>query len=106
VLSDYLVGRHRRLSEDLFTERAKMYRLATRTSLLSGFITGTTLAMAYLFVAARGLATRGGARGLGGPEDVACGRAHCGLRPAATSSRATSASSKGWVTPAIVWPVS
>ena len=56
VLSDYLVGRHRRLSEDLFTERAKMYRLATRTSLLSGFITGTTLAMAYLFVAARGLA--------------------------------------------------
>jgi len=56
VLSDYLVGRHRRLSEDLFAERAKMYRLATRTSLLSGFITGTTLAMAYLFVAARGLA--------------------------------------------------
>jgi len=55
VLSDYLVGRHRRLSEDLFTERAKMYRLATRTSLLSGLITGTTLAMAYLFVAARGL---------------------------------------------------
>jgi len=55
VLSDYLVGRHRRLSEDLFAERAKMYRLATRTSLLSGLITGTTLAAAYLFVAARGL---------------------------------------------------
>jgi len=55
VLSDYLVGRHRKLSEDLFAERAKMYRLATRTSLLSGLITGTTLAAAYLFVAARGL---------------------------------------------------
>jgi ATP-binding cassette, subfamily B, bacterial len=55
VLSDYLVGRHRKLSEDLFAERAKMYRLATRTSLLSGLITGTTLAGAYLFVAARGL---------------------------------------------------
>src|SRR5262245_13460254 len=55
VLSDYLVGRHRTLSEDLFSERAKMYRLATRTSLLTGFVTGTTLAAAYLFVAARGL---------------------------------------------------
>jgi len=56
VLSDYLAGRHRSLSEDLFAERARMYRLATRVSLLSGFITGTTLAAAYLFVAARGLA--------------------------------------------------
>ena len=55
VLSDYLVGRHRTLSEDLFSERAKMYRMATRTSLLTGFVTGTTLAAAYLFVAARGL---------------------------------------------------
>ena len=55
VLSDYLVGRHRDLSENLFSERAKMYRLATRTSLLTGLVTGTTLAGAYLFVAARGL---------------------------------------------------
>jgi ATP-binding cassette, subfamily B, bacterial len=55
VLSDYLVGRHRNLSENLFTERARMYRLATRVSLLSGLVTGSTLAAAYLFVAARGL---------------------------------------------------
>jgi ATP-binding cassette, subfamily B, bacterial len=56
VLSDYLAGRHRSLSETLFAERARMYKLATRVSLLSGLITGTTLAAAYLFVAARGLA--------------------------------------------------
>ena len=55
VLSDYLVGRHRNLSENLFTERARMYRLATRVSLLSGLVTGSTLAGAYLFVAVRGL---------------------------------------------------
>jgi ATP-binding cassette subfamily B protein len=55
VLSDYLVDRHRNLSENLFAERARMYRLATRVSLLSGFVTGTTLAAAYLFVASRGL---------------------------------------------------
>ena len=55
VLSDYLVGRHKNLSETLFAERARMYRLATRVSLLSGLVTGTTLAGAYLFVAARGL---------------------------------------------------
>src|SRR5262245_61563255 len=55
VLSDYLVSRHRNLSENLFSERARMYRLATRVSLLSGLVTGTTLAGAYLFVAARGL---------------------------------------------------
>jgi ATP-binding cassette subfamily B protein len=55
VLSDYLVGRHKSLSENLFAERARMYRLATRVSLLSGLVTGSTLAGAYLFVAARGL---------------------------------------------------
>ena len=55
VLSDYLVGRHKNLSETLFAERARMYRLATRVSLLSGLVTGSTLAGAYLFVAARGL---------------------------------------------------
>jgi ATP-binding cassette, subfamily B, bacterial len=55
VLSDYLVDRHRNLSENLFAERARMYRLATRVSLLSGLVTGTTLAAAYLFVASRGL---------------------------------------------------
>src|SRR5262245_14275813 len=55
VLSDYLVCRHLILYKNLFSERARMYRLATRVSLLSGLVTGTTLAGAYLFVAARGL---------------------------------------------------
>jgi ATP-binding cassette subfamily B protein len=56
VLADYLLGRHRRLSEDLFTLREQMYRSATRVSLLTGFVSGTTLALAYLFVAVQGLA--------------------------------------------------
>jgi ATP-binding cassette subfamily B protein len=56
VLADYLLGRHERLSENLFTERAKMYQSGTRISLLTGLVTGTTLALAYAFVAARGIA--------------------------------------------------
>lgn len=55
VLSDYLLGRHRKLSEDLFKLREQMYRSATRISLLTGLVTGTTLALAYLFVAIQGL---------------------------------------------------
>jgi ATP-binding cassette subfamily B protein len=55
VLADYLLGRHRRLSEDLFQQREHMYRSGTEISLLSGLITGTTLALAYAFVAARGI---------------------------------------------------
>jgi ATP-binding cassette subfamily B protein len=55
VLANYLLGRHRKLSEDLFRERAKMYRSGIRTSMLSGIIGGTTLALAYVFVSIRGL---------------------------------------------------
>ncbi len=55
VLADYLLGRHRKLSEDLFAQREQMYRTATRTSLLTGLVTGTTLALAYVFVAVRGV---------------------------------------------------
>ena len=56
VLADYLLGRHRKLSEDLFKQREQMYRSATHISLLTGLVTGTTLALAYLFVAFRGVA--------------------------------------------------
>lgn len=55
VLADYLLGRHRRLSEDLFKQREKMYRLGSRMSLLTGIVTGTVLALAYVFVAWKGI---------------------------------------------------
>jgi ATP-binding cassette, subfamily B, bacterial len=54
VLPDYLLERHRALSEELFAIRARMFRTATRISLLTGLISGTTLAAAYVFVAWRG----------------------------------------------------
>jgi ATP-binding cassette subfamily B protein len=54
VLADYLLGRHNTLSEELFDQRARMYKSATRVSLLAGFVSGTTLALAYLFVAIQG----------------------------------------------------
>src|SRR5919197_3068864 len=56
VLADYLLGRHRRLSENLFKQREEMYRSATRVSVLTGVVSGTTLALAYLFVAVQGAA--------------------------------------------------
>jgi ATP-binding cassette subfamily B protein len=56
VLADYLLGRHRNVSEGLFRQREQMYRSATQTSLLTGVVTGTTLALAYLFVAVQGIA--------------------------------------------------
>ena len=56
VLADYLLGRHGALSEDLYQQRVAMYRSATRTSLLTGLVTGTTLALAYVFVAFQGAA--------------------------------------------------
>jgi ATP-binding cassette, subfamily B, bacterial len=56
VLADYLLGRHRKVSEDLFNQREQMYRSATRISTLTGLVSGTTLALAYLFVAVRGMA--------------------------------------------------
>ncbi len=55
VLSDYLLGRHRNLSEALFKQREMMYRSGTRVSLLTGLVTGTTLALAYLFVSIKGV---------------------------------------------------
>ncbi|HEY2931891.1 MAG TPA: ABC transporter ATP-binding protein [Acidobacteriota bacterium] len=56
VLADYLLGRHRNLSEDLFKQREEMYRSGTRISMLTGLVTGTTLALAYVFVAVQGAA--------------------------------------------------
>ncbi len=56
VLADYLLERHRGLSENLFTQREHMYRLGTRVSLLTGLVTGTILALAYVFVAVQGVA--------------------------------------------------
>ncbi len=56
VLANYLRGRHWNLSQYLFKEREKMYRSGTRVSVLTGIVTGTTLALAYLFVAVQGVA--------------------------------------------------
>ena len=56
VLADYLLGRHGKLSEDLFNQRELMYRSATRISMLTGLVGGTTLALAYVFLAIRGVA--------------------------------------------------
>ena len=56
VLADYLLERHRGMSESLFKLREEMYRTGTRTSILSGLVTGTALALAYVFVALRGAA--------------------------------------------------
>src|SRR4051812_16365028 len=55
VLSDYLLGRHGKLSENLFKQRELMYRSATRVSMLTGLVGGTTLALAYVFLAIRGV---------------------------------------------------
>jgi len=56
VLADYLLGRHRDRSEELYRLREQMYRSGTRISMLTGLVTGTSLAMAYLFVAIQGIA--------------------------------------------------
>jgi ATP-binding cassette subfamily B protein len=55
VLADYLLGRHRDRSEELYRQRELMYRSGTRVSMLTGFVTGTALALAYLFVAIEGV---------------------------------------------------
>ncbi|MFL5773781.1 MAG: ABC transporter ATP-binding protein, partial [Flavisolibacter sp.] len=56
VLSDHLLNRHKNISEELFTQRAKMYRSGVRISLLTGIVTATTLALAYVFISVRGIA--------------------------------------------------
>ncbi len=56
VLADYLLGRHQKLSDYLFTRRAQMYKEGTRISILTGLVTGTTLAAAYVFLAIKGSA--------------------------------------------------
>ena len=43
------------ISEDLFSQRQKMYRMGSRISTISGIVSGTTLALAYVFVALRGI---------------------------------------------------
>lgn len=55
VLADYLLGRHNNLSENLFRQRELMYKSGTRVAILTGIVTGTTLALAYLFVAMKGV---------------------------------------------------
>src|SRR6187402_658058 len=56
VLADYLLGRHRDRSEELYRLREQMYRSGTRISMLTGLVTGTALGLAYLFVAVQGIA--------------------------------------------------
>jgi ATP-binding cassette subfamily B protein len=55
VLADYLLGRYRKLSEDLFSQRQKMYSMGAKITTISGIVSGTTLALAYVFVALRGI---------------------------------------------------
>ncbi|HSU27198.1 MAG TPA: ABC transporter ATP-binding protein, partial [Chitinophagaceae bacterium] len=55
VLADYLLGRHKKLSDHLFSEREKISRLGSRMSLVTGFVTGTVLALAYVFVGLKGV---------------------------------------------------
>ena len=56
VIADYLLGRHEKISEDLYAQRERMYRSGTRISALTGLVAGGTLALAYAFVAFRGVA--------------------------------------------------
>jgi len=55
VLADYLLGRHHHLSETLFKKRETMLRMGSRMSVITGIVTGTILALAYVFVAVRGI---------------------------------------------------
>src|SRR5689334_11753250 len=55
VLADYLLGRYRERSEELYRLREQMYRSGTRVSMLTGLVTGTALGLAYLFVAVQGI---------------------------------------------------
>jgi len=55
VLGNYLLKRHRNISEELFSQRAKIYKAGARSSMLSGVVSGTILGLAYVFVAIRGI---------------------------------------------------
>ncbi len=55
VLADYLLGRHKRLSEYLLQQRIELFKSGANTSFLTGLVTGTSLALAYAFVAWRGV---------------------------------------------------
>lgn len=55
VLGEYLLGRHNKLSEDLFAQRERIYTSGIRISVLSGIVAGTILGLAYLFVAFKGV---------------------------------------------------
>jgi ATP-binding cassette subfamily B protein len=55
VLGDYLLGRYRKLSEDLFRQRELIFGSSKRIYMLSGMVAGTILGLAYVFVALRGI---------------------------------------------------
>ncbi|HEV3412755.1 MAG TPA: ABC transporter ATP-binding protein [Puia sp.] len=55
VLGDYLLGRHTKLSENLFRQREQIFASSKRIYMLSGIIAGTILGLAYVFVALRGI---------------------------------------------------
>ena len=56
VLAEYLLGRYRDRSEELYRLREQMYQSGARISALTGLVTGTALGLAYLFVAVQGMA--------------------------------------------------
>ncbi len=56
VLADYLLGRHHHLSETLFKKRQNMLKMGSRMSVITGVVSGTILALAYVFVAVKGIA--------------------------------------------------
>jgi ATP-binding cassette subfamily B protein len=56
VLGDYLLGRYRKLSEDLFRKREQIFASSKRIYMLSGIVAGTVLGLAYVFVAFCGIA--------------------------------------------------
>ncbi|HMI60236.1 MAG TPA: ABC transporter ATP-binding protein [Puia sp.] len=55
VLGDYLLGRYRKLSEDLFRQRELIFASSKRIYMFSGIVAGTILGLAYVFVALRGI---------------------------------------------------
>ena len=55
VLAEHILDRYRRISEALLLKRTEMYRAGASTSLITGLVTGTSVALAYAFVAWRGV---------------------------------------------------